>query len=80
MNIKDYFPIPKNTFSKILLTDPYKWFCKGWYSYVFNNTPKGIPKLVSVLCRMRNHAGIEFYDAGGLEPDYSCKWCGEDLG
>lgn len=34
-----------------------------------------------ILCRFKGHpAGVWFYNPTGLEPDMTCKGCGDDLG
>jgi len=34
-----------------------------------------------ILCRFRKHpAGVVWYNVNGLEPDMTCKGCGDDLG
>lgn len=34
-----------------------------------------------IRCRLRGHpCGVVWYNPGGLEPDMTCKECGDDLG
>jgi len=34
-----------------------------------------------IWCRLRNHPkGVYWYNPNGLEPDMTCKGCGDDLG
>lgn len=34
-----------------------------------------------IRCRWRGHpAGIVFYNPGGLEPDTTCRECGDNIG
>lgn len=52
--------------------DPRYWV--EYSKYLFEK-PFNFTKL---WCRMRYHpAGYTFYNAGGLEPDYSCANCGD---
>jgi len=54
-----------------------RWLDPEWYRYLFKPW-KGFK--VS-WCRMRGHpCGVWFYNPSGLEPDMTCKNCGEDLG
>lgn len=61
-----------------------KVFTLAWWRYVLDDSraDKGCANwLARVMCRWRGHpAGVWFYNVGGLEPDYRCKGCGEDLG
>lgn len=51
--------------------DPRFWF------YVF----KGADSARNILCRIKGHPkGCVWFNTTGLEPDYSCKDCGEYLG
>lgn len=53
-----------------------KWFDICWYQYLFTD----VESFRNLICRMRGHScGIVFYNIGGLEPDNTCKNCGEDL-
>lgn len=60
-----------------------KWFTREWWQYLLE--PKGKWNDVSwftiIWCRMRGHSGgVVFYNASGLEPDMTCRNCGDDLG
>jgi len=42
---------------------------------------KDEPWIKVIWCRMRNHpCGVVWYNGSGLEPDMTCKNCGDDLG
>ena len=48
-------------------------------AYLFANNYDG--RWQAVWCRLRNHPnGVVWYNAGGLDPDMTCKDCGDDLG
>ena len=47
----------------------------GW-KYIWSK-PRNLTK---VLCRIRNHPyGPVYFNPGGLEPDYRCKNCGDNI-
>lgn len=54
----------------------------SWWSYLF--APKADPEyswLEVVRCRAKVHpAGVIWHNPNGLEPDYTCLGCGDDLG
>jgi len=51
-----------------------------WRTVVFRKPRWGTPLWRAVLCRLRNHpCGPVFYTEG-LEPDWTCKECGDYLG
>lgn len=54
------------------------WFLHpAYWEYLFAK-PFNIAKL---FCRIRKHPhGIVWFNAGGLEPDYHCLGCDDDLG
>lgn len=62
------------------------WFTLGWWKYVFAHVEtryndERFYRLRVYLCRARGHPyGVVFYNPNGLEPDMTCKNCGEDLG
>jgi len=58
------------------------WLTPGWYKYLFaKRASKDILWLVVLKCRMRGHpCGVVWYNVSGLEPDMTCKVCGDDLG
>ena len=62
----------------------YKWFTKDWYKYLFEKRPRELyplPFWKVLWCRYKGHPnGIVFYNAGGEEPDTSCKDCGDEIG
>lgn len=54
-----------------------KWFDISWYQYLFTD----LDGFRNLWCRIRGHPyGVVWYTLCGLEPDMSCKNCGEDLG
>jgi hypothetical protein len=53
-----------------------KWFHIWWYKFLFTDY-KGLRNL---WCRIRGHHGGVVWYSSGLEPDMTCKDCGEDLG
>jgi len=62
-----------------------KWFNKEWYKYLFAKKDPYWSDEVSwftvLQCRYKGHPyGVVYYNATGLEPDYHCKNCGDDLG
>ena len=57
------------------------WITPGWYKYLFaKRASRDISWLVVLKCRIRGHHGVVWYNASGLEPDMTCKVCGDDLG
>ena len=60
-----------------------KWMNKWWYRYLFAKPyDDGWQGWVrSIRCRLRNHPeGIVYFNSMGLEPDYHCRGCGDELG
>jgi hypothetical protein len=58
-----------------------KWFNYWWWQYLLLKPAYGTPRLVAIYCRLRNHPyGVVWYSPMGLEPDMSCKNCGDNLG
>lgn len=68
-----------------------RWFTRWWWAYLFERPcARGImygsdewfngwPR--RLWCRMRGHpAGPWYYNPGGMEPDWHCKNCGDELG
>jgi hypothetical protein len=54
-----------------------KWFTLSWYKYLF--TPWLGFKVL--FCRIKGHPnGPIYFNPGGLEPNWKCKDCGEDIG
>lgn len=69
----------------------YKYFLFAIYEFIFNrefrqwvlskHEPDYGSKLHAMICRMQGHPhGVIWYNATGLEPDMTCKNCGDDLG
>ena len=58
------------------------WFQPWWYTYLFEPRRYDDEPWIRVLwCRARGHpSGVVFYNSGGMEPNYTCKGCGDDLG
>jgi len=61
------------------------WFYAAWWRYLLGKSNNRWPDrglgayLRRVVCRARGHpAGIVFFNPGGLEPNMSCRNCGED--
>ncbi len=56
-----------------------KWFIVDWYKYIFE---KKNLSFRSVICRVRGHpCGVWYYTSSNkLEPDMTCRNCGDDLG
>ncbi len=60
-----------------------KWFCIGFYHYLFSDlswTDGTLHSLKVIICRINGHKkGPVWFNAGGFEPDMSCKNCGDQL-
>lgn len=52
-----------------------KWLYKNWYKYLFEK-PWNLKKLI---CRYRGHPCGPIWYSTGMEPDYTCKNCGDHL-
>jgi hypothetical protein len=53
------------------------WFSRGWWAYLLG----GCTGWRHFWCRVKGHPnGVRWFNVGGLEPDYRCRDCGEDLG
>ena len=54
-----------------------RWTNKDWWSYLL-----GKPlTLKAFFCRASGHkCGVVWYNTTGMEPDMTCKGCGDDLG
>lgn len=51
---------------------------RGWLGYRWYHRPLGY--LNAIWCRYRDHpAGVFWFNAGGYEPDMTCRGCGDDL-
>jgi len=60
-----------------------RWFMPSWYQYLFAKPDK--PYYTSwikrLICRINRHkCGCIWFNPGRLEPDYTCKNCGDELG
>lgn len=58
------------------------WFNIWWYRYLFAKfDDKGYcPWWQHLWCRINGHPeGPWYYNANGLEPDYHCKYCGDEI-
>lgn len=54
---------------------------KEFRDWVLSKPNGDIGKLRTYLCRLRAHPdGIIYWYMGGLEPDYHCRNCNDDLG
>lgn len=59
-----------------------KWFSLEWHKYLFHKPDDSscVSWWQRLKCRYRNHPeGVWFYNINGLEPDMSCKRCGDQL-
>lgn len=59
-----------------------KWFSIWWYRYLFRKADDigYVNWWTRLKCRYHNHpAGVWWYNSHGLEPDWSCKGCGDEL-
>ena len=60
---------------------PFDDVCRWRGEYYRNPLARVANWIARCWCRVRNHpAGVVFYNCGGLEPDMTCRGCGEDLG
>jgi hypothetical protein len=58
-----------------------RWFTSSWYEYLFSKPWMDKLTFRMLICRIKGHpAGVAFYNPSGLEPDMTCRNCGEDLG
>jgi len=62
------------------------WFTISWWKYLFHkpfedyNGGKLKSFFITVICRSRGHPyGVVYYNPNELEPDMTCKNCGDDL-
>lgn len=59
-----------------------KWFSLYWYKYLFAkpDDPHYTDFWKRLLCRIRGHPyGIIYYNINGIEPNYQCKNCGDEI-
>lgn len=58
-----------------------QWFSLIWYKYLFGEL-KGYSfkeKWTKIICRIKGHpCGIIYY-SWGMEPNYHCKNCGDEI-
>ena len=59
-----------------------KWFLKSWWIYLLKPSSDYYKTSLwtAFKCRVKGHEGIIFYDPSGLESNFHCKNCGDDLG
>lgn len=63
-----------------------KWLSPWWYQYLFSDLKWAYGEawywpLKVIVCRIKGHPrGWVYYNPGGMEPDYSCKDCGDEIG
>ena len=62
-----------------------KWFDTWWWRYLLATPDRNVGGIRdwihSIWCRLANHpAGIIYYNPQGMEPDYRCRNCGDELG
>jgi hypothetical protein len=60
-------------------------FNKDWWAYIFAPTDREDESMLWYFkvwkCRWQGHPhGVVWYNTNGLEPDMTCKNCGDDLG
>ena len=52
-----------------------------YIKYLFSRKDSDYTWMEVILCRLRNHpAGVIWHNLNGLEPDMTCKGCGDNLG
>ena len=61
------------------------WFSRDWWGYLLFGVDyprkKRRPAWLTFFCRLRGHPrGVVWQNCAGLEPDMTCKDCGDDLG
>lgn len=59
------------------------WFSQSWWGYLLRRREPTSTAAWwrTVICRAKGHPeGEVFYNAGGLEPDHSCRGCGDVIG
>lgn len=58
------------------------WFTYSWWKYLLAaKADEGISWFTTIHCRSTGHrCGPVYYNPTGLEPDMTCKKCGDDLG
>lgn len=63
---------------------PIEWFLPSWWGYLLSKPADGwslVNLWTSFNCRRRSHpAGPIYFNAGGLEPNMTCRGCGDDIG
>jgi hypothetical protein len=53
----------------------------NFIKYLLSKKAEDYNWITVILCRLRGHPhGVIWYNANGLEPDMTCKNCGDDLG
>lgn len=58
-----------------------RWFRREWWSYLLEKKNYDTRWLTVILCRIKGHPeGPVWQNVSGLEPDWRCKRCGDDLG
>jgi len=57
------------------------WFDLEWWKYLLSKKSSDYPRIVVLKCRGSGHkCGVVWYNPYGLEPNMTCKGCGDDLG
>lgn len=59
-----------------------RWFTKSWWQYLLEpkSNSSDSNRFTIILCRIEGHpCGVWYYNPTGLEPDMTCKNCGDDL-
>lgn len=58
------------------------WFFASWYRYIFQkaDNPDFCSTWERYWCRINGHPkGPIYHNVNGLEPDYRCKICGDEI-
>jgi hypothetical protein len=57
------------------------WFRPSWWKYLLEPPRGGLGRLATIRCRAMGHpCGPVWYNCSGLEPDWRCRDCGDNLG
>lgn len=71
-------------FRKAITSVPWHfWFSRWWWQYLSEKSRNDTPtcgKIHRFWCRAAGHPdGPIYYNVNGLEPNWKCKECGDDL-
>jgi len=72
----------KETIGWLGITSNLYWFTLSWWRYLLSKKEPGWASWwTTIKCRATGHrCGVVWYTSSGLEPDMTCKVCGDDLG